>query len=74
MSTPNPPVEEREPDGAPTESDGGATVGAYTWEDYKREFYYDEDGTPPTDGEVPGTTSPRPTGRRTHTSSSDRRG
>jgi flagellar protein FlaI len=26
-------------------------VGSYTWEDYKREYYYDEDGDPPRDGD-----------------------
>ncbi|WP_254537783.1 type II/IV secretion system ATPase subunit [Halomarina litorea] len=27
------------------------TVGEYTWEDYKREYYYDEEGQPPRDDE-----------------------
>ncbi|WP_254543638.1 type II/IV secretion system ATPase subunit [Halomarina pelagica] len=37
---------------APGES--RVAVGEYTWEDYKREYYYDEDGEPPRtgDGEV----------------------
>ena len=31
--------------------DGTPVVkGLWTWEDYKREFYYDADGNPPTDG------------------------
>nr|WP_255195954.1 type II/IV secretion system ATPase subunit [Halorarius litoreus] len=30
-----------------SESDGGAIVDAYSWEDFKREYYYDESGEPP---------------------------
>ncbi|MFB6135599.1 MAG: type II/IV secretion system ATPase subunit [Halobacteriaceae archaeon] len=33
------------------ERDPRVAVGEYTWEDYKREYYYDEDGNPPTDAE-----------------------
>ncbi|MFC7236088.1 type II/IV secretion system ATPase subunit [Halosegnis marinus] len=33
-------------EGAATEA-GGATVGEYTWEDYKREFFYDDEGNAP---------------------------
>ncbi|WP_342768490.1 type II/IV secretion system ATPase subunit [Haloplanus rubicundus] len=33
-------------DGAPP-----VVKGLWTWEDYKREFHYDADGTPPTDGQ-----------------------
>ncbi|WP_336361367.1 type II/IV secretion system ATPase subunit [Haladaptatus sp. ZSTT2] len=31
------------------ETSVGAVLGAYTWEDFKREVYYDEDGARPTD-------------------------
>jgi len=33
-------------EGAP-DADGGATVGEYTWDEYKREYFYDESGNPP---------------------------
>jgi flagellar protein FlaI len=36
-------------DPAPSPQTGGAAVGEYTWDDYKREFFYDEDGNPPED-------------------------
>ncbi|MFC7226273.1 type II/IV secretion system ATPase subunit [Salinirubellus salinus] len=32
-------------------ADGGATVGDYNWEDFKHEYYYDENGDPPRDSE-----------------------
>jgi flagellar protein FlaI len=32
-------------------SEEPVTVGSYDWEDFKQEFYYDEDGNPPRDGE-----------------------
>jgi len=40
-------------DGAVTRAREGTPVvkGIWTWDDYKREFYYDENGAPPTDGE-----------------------
>jgi flagellar protein FlaI len=43
-------------DGSGTEAGGEAseplaTVGSYDWEDFKAEYYYDEDGNPPRDGE-----------------------
>jgi flagellar protein FlaI len=41
----DPPTDDVEAD------DGGATVGEYNWEDFKREYYYDENGDPPRDSE-----------------------
>ncbi len=40
--------------GPPTDdvvADDGATVGEYNWEEFKREYYYAENGDPPRDGE-----------------------
>ncbi len=33
------------------ESEPLATVGSYGWEEFKAEYYYDEDGNPPRDGD-----------------------
>jgi flagellar protein FlaI len=43
---PDPPTDDVEADDG-----GGATVGEYNWEDFKHEYYYDENGDPPRDSE-----------------------
>ncbi|MEF8877637.1 MAG: secretion system protein, partial [Haloarculaceae archaeon] len=44
-------AEEGEDAAAETEPEVPVTVGEYGWEEFKREFYYDEEGNPPRDGE-----------------------
>ena len=38
-------------DAAEAGSEPPATVGSYGWEEFKQEYYYDEEGNPPRDGE-----------------------
>jgi flagellar protein FlaI len=44
-------AEEGEDAAAETEPEVPVTVGEYGWEEFKGEFYYDEEGNPPRDGE-----------------------
>ncbi|MFD1512232.1 type II/IV secretion system ATPase subunit [Halomarina rubra] len=44
-------AQEDSSDEASVPGDAAVSVGEYTWEDYKREFYFDEEGNPPTDDE-----------------------
>ncbi|MFB6078438.1 MAG: type II/IV secretion system ATPase subunit [Halarchaeum sp.] len=44
-------AESDDADGNGTDDASRAVTGEYSWEDYKREYYYDEDGNPPTDAE-----------------------
>ncbi|WP_304447815.1 type II/IV secretion system ATPase subunit [Halomarina ordinaria] len=43
--------ERDEEEASDTSSETPVVVGEYTWEDYKHEYFYDEDGEPPRDAE-----------------------
>jgi flagellar protein FlaI len=47
---PDPEIEDSHPDPETAKADPTpVTVGEYDWEDFKREYYYDEEGEPPED-------------------------